>query len=271
MPQTITGFNNFVEFKKRRSSDVNKNFNMLRGSRLPINTDTATSSNNEHNLGSSDHIWTNGYFSGIHFAHTSITSRTYWDPNTAGYMDIKVADGVPGGSDTTTGHWSTLGYWGIAPLDIKYNTSTSANLFEMPYIRNGFSQLSATGYSTVGSVRINLKYGVMVDVGLVNQNPHPHFDRVAAKYDADWRNTSGQTNSGARFGVFYGATTSAMTLACETLFVQEGLNYCNGGANINFLIPSVGSGEFVFEVRARLYNGTFSQLLDDVLVYAYEL
>lgn len=58
---TITVYNTFTAGTKARSAEVNTNFSNHRGHQLPINTDTASSSDNEHNLGSSDHRFARAY------------------------------------------------------------------------------------------------------------------------------------------------------------------------------------------------------------------
>ena len=64
---TITSFYSFSAGNVIRSSEVNTNFSNFRGHLLPINTDTATASNREHDLGASDHAWRKFYLQYNHF------------------------------------------------------------------------------------------------------------------------------------------------------------------------------------------------------------
>ena len=58
---TITSFYEFAASTVIKSSEMNINFQNFRGHYLPINTDTATSSNYAHDLGASDHYWRSSY------------------------------------------------------------------------------------------------------------------------------------------------------------------------------------------------------------------
>jgi len=58
---TITSFYEFAPTTVIKSAEMNSNFQNFRGHFLPINTDTATSSNYDHDLGASDHYWRSSY------------------------------------------------------------------------------------------------------------------------------------------------------------------------------------------------------------------
>jgi hypothetical protein len=55
MADTITAFTTFQPNTQIKSSEVNTNFSNFRGDIVPINTDTATASDNTHDLGQPDH------------------------------------------------------------------------------------------------------------------------------------------------------------------------------------------------------------------------
>jgi hypothetical protein len=61
MPDTIAAYHTFVGNTRAKASEVNRNFSNYRGTILPVEEDTSTASDNEHDLGSSDHRWRNGY------------------------------------------------------------------------------------------------------------------------------------------------------------------------------------------------------------------
>lgn len=58
---TITAFFTFVGGEYARASQANANFQIFRGHIVPVNTDTATASDNTHDLGASDHRWREAY------------------------------------------------------------------------------------------------------------------------------------------------------------------------------------------------------------------
>jgi hypothetical protein len=68
---TVTSFVTMVAGTKARASHVNTNFDVLRGHLLPLTTDTATSSNNTHDLGATDHYWRKIYLGQAPFINGS--------------------------------------------------------------------------------------------------------------------------------------------------------------------------------------------------------
>lgn len=54
---TITAFYTFTQNTKARASQVNTNFNVLRGHIIPIDPNTTTSNDITYDLGSSEHRW----------------------------------------------------------------------------------------------------------------------------------------------------------------------------------------------------------------------
>jgi len=55
MPNTITAYTTFTAGTKAKSEEVNANFLNHRGTVMPINESTATASNGEHDIGTTDH------------------------------------------------------------------------------------------------------------------------------------------------------------------------------------------------------------------------
>lgn len=72
---TITTFYEFAPNTVIKSSYVNANFQNFRGHILPINTDSASSSNLSHDLGASDHYWKSSYIQ-EHFQKEITTGST---------------------------------------------------------------------------------------------------------------------------------------------------------------------------------------------------
>lgn len=59
---TITAFYTFAPLTEIKSAEMNNNFSTFRGHIIPIDTDTATSSNLTHDLGAYTHMWRGSYF-----------------------------------------------------------------------------------------------------------------------------------------------------------------------------------------------------------------
>lgn len=58
---TVTSFTVFAGRTRAKASEVNANNQNFRGHFVPINTDTATASDNSHDLGATDHRWKEAY------------------------------------------------------------------------------------------------------------------------------------------------------------------------------------------------------------------
>lgn len=68
---TITAFYNFTANSRARASQVQNNFDVIRGNFIPIHPSTATSSDNAYNLGSNDYRWANVYSQIYNFGNTT--------------------------------------------------------------------------------------------------------------------------------------------------------------------------------------------------------
>ena len=74
MPSSITTYHTFAAGTKARASQVNTNFSNYRGDILPINEDTASSSNSTHDLGKSDHRWRTVFADEVNFTTSTSTA-----------------------------------------------------------------------------------------------------------------------------------------------------------------------------------------------------
>lgn len=90
MPNTITSYIIFAAGTKAKSAEVSGNFSNHRGDLLPINENTATASNQAHDLGSPDHFWAEGYIGKINFGITTTAIATV-TANTSGGLDFAYA------------------------------------------------------------------------------------------------------------------------------------------------------------------------------------
>jgi len=125
MPTTITSYVTVVANTKARATDVNINFNNHRGSLVPINTDTASASDNTHDLGTTEHRWRTGNI--VNILSTTITANT-----------IKML------AATTTGDFTLeINAATAAQADIKFGAATSAS-----FVPSGLTRRSITGWTT---------------------------------------------------------------------------------------------------------------------------
>ena len=118
MPTTITAFYDFTAGGKARAAEVDANFSNFRGTYLPINEDTATASNNSHDLGSTEHRWRRGYFTDfldftgtadIKLSGTTVAAFSSDGINRSTFGTIKdTYSALWSGNATTIGAWSTL-------------------------------------------------------------------------------------------------------------------------------------------------------------------
>lgn len=75
MPATITAYTTFTGGTRARASQVNENFQNHRGTLLPVEADTAAASNNEHDIGSTDHQWNKAYLNQAPYVNGVQTNR----------------------------------------------------------------------------------------------------------------------------------------------------------------------------------------------------
>ena len=123
MPDTVTSYSTFSPSTKARSSLVNTNFSNHRGTVLPINTDTATASDDTHNLGSTDHnfkkvfvasgFFTTGMIMPIHRYNGTVAVPQGWMR-----ADGRVINEANYNTEHNAGDWAT--YVESSPLDGLY-------------------------------------------------------------------------------------------------------------------------------------------------------
>jgi hypothetical protein len=104
MPSTVTSYTTFQKNTKALSADVNTNFSNHRGDLVPINSDTASASDNTHNLGAGDHRWLTNYLNKIDF-ETSTTTATLINQgvttNTTGAFEWLIEGSTVGAMDAS--------------------------------------------------------------------------------------------------------------------------------------------------------------------------
>lgn len=138
MPEnaTITAFNSFSPQTRIRSSEVNTNFSNFRGHLIPIDPNTATASNNNYDLGSTEYKWRNIYASNIVVTSGTAYQPT-WTTHTLTFSDFNqatstaqatVANLVNRGLVHAYNAKHTTAFAGGSITDVKLNFGTSTTV-----------------------------------------------------------------------------------------------------------------------------------------------
>lgn len=275
MPNTITTYFEFTVGGKARSSEVNTNFANHRGTLVPINADTASSSHLTHDIGSSEHRWNVGYFGTLDMTGATTTAALKFDPDTAhtlGCLDL-----LAGTSTLSTTKFGSFGFAGHTTTEftkLQYQTTTGGT-FDLlrgsatiaTYTTDGMKHrtkapleyttssapigtalfLGNTSVSmavdtsasvTICSARINAKGGGLIEFGIRNGPVSVNSDTIAS------------TNVIFSILGYIGSTTTNMTLCGQTLyFSSAGGNTIGAGTLTPFVHNSYTAGEVVLELR----------------------
>jgi hypothetical protein len=199
MPNTITAYFDFTPGTKARSSEVNTNFSNYRGTLVPINTNTASASDMTHNLGSSDHRWSVGYFGTLDMKGMTTTTNVVLAPNTSattGGLDLLFGS-------TTIASWDQ---WGLKQ-DTTPFTSASApiNCILFTGQTTVSFNVDTTASVTLCSARLISRGGGIVEFGIKG------YQRATVPLTS---------NATVEWGVaaYRGLTTTAMTLVGMDVF-----------------------------------------------------
>lgn len=133
---TITAYYSFQANTKARSSQVNANFALYRGHIIPIEPLTATGSNLNYDLGSTEYRWRTGYFQTTDYASSTSTAAVQikgFTSETAGALGVYVGGTltgkfVPSGFDGTymkTASISPTAFTQRARINSTFVTSTA--------------------------------------------------------------------------------------------------------------------------------------------------
>ena len=149
---TITAFYSFTALTTVRSSLVNSNFSTFRGHFIPIDTDTATSSNLTHDLGADGHSWRGVYGQyGIFYANT--TGSVPAAPS-SGKMALYFKDNGnlykknSSGTETQLDAAPAAGNYAVTSTSASYTATTSDNFIACN--ANG-GAITITLYTAVGN------------------------------------------------------------------------------------------------------------------------
>lgn len=149
MPETITTFPVAVANTKARATDFNEAHAHRRGTMIPINEDTATASDNTHNLGSDEHRWLGAYVSKVDLETGTTTATLVFQGQstntgsgfTAGAFEWLIEGTTVGMMDTggfhgsfiKTGTMTTTSFSGTNVLPVmNAQTFTSSNTWTRP-------------------------------------------------------------------------------------------------------------------------------------------
>lgn len=138
---TITAFYNFTANTKARATQVNNNFDVLRGHIIPIDPNTSTAATTvTYDLGSTEYRWRTGYFREIDLKSNTTTSHGFY--GSGGQIDVKIYNSTLGSfkSDGLTrgGIKKSQIYSSFALTSSTYIiTSTATKVFELSISSNG--------------------------------------------------------------------------------------------------------------------------------------
>jgi len=262
---TITAFYDFVAGTKARSSQVNNNFDVLRGHRLPMSTDTATASDSTHNLGSDGHRWLNGFIDSLNMSGATSTTDFKIVPSTAntlGSVDLMF------GATTIT----TLTPGGFSGKSIRPRpfTASSSDPSEGGVFRSLFATVGTTGGAqTITAGRITLNGNGVFRVGFYNPiSGSPSSKRL-------WRAQGKGTSHYVMLKT--GSTTTSMTIS--TYLNLDGTDTTTASrtwplTSLEFNVFGLANGETVFEIASTSTAGGTVGLINvnqTCGVYAYEI
>ena len=255
---TITSFFNFTAGTKARSSEVNSNFSIYRGNILPVNTDTASSSDLTHNLGSETHRWNDIYGGGINLAGATSTTDFKVIPSTSdtnGSVDFMFC------SDTM----ASLNNDGFSGDNISPRNFTTGSAFVGGVHTHKFSNLTLTNAAyTLTTGRINLKGNGVLMVGFAPSE-------VASTSYISYQTSVQATGI---FSMGFGATTTAISTSTSMrIFLQTGhTNTSMLTSSLRFVLFGLSAGEHVWELYT---NGQGSVKMGfnsaTVTAYLYEI
>ena len=237
---TITAFYVFSPYNKARAIHLNSNFSIFRGHTLPISPSLGSATDQEYDLGSTDHRWRTAYISSVSLSQ-SVGSYNVISGTTAG--GIKIVN-----DQTTT--FSVLGnkFQGVNSTPCNPTLTAAIGSFA----RSAPINITITGATTdlAGSTCTITTIGRPVMVGLMNVG--------------DTSGASGIAFTGLTLGVATpnhvhvsilsnGSTISAMNMRTGNLGVYTYTGNSVGTANTNIFYPS-GSFAVVYFPAAGTYN-----------------
>lgn len=166
MAETIAAWNVFTANTLIKSSEVNANFDLFRGSHIPIDPSTGAGANRGYNIGSTEYWWLSSFQQTINLGLTSTAVATL-TANTIGGTSLNVPtsaqfDVLVNGS--TVGAFSSNGIYGFNETPMEFTTTAARGQFA----RSATLSVAGNGttYVTIGALNITtrgrpVKFGIM--------------------------------------------------------------------------------------------------------------
>lgn len=208
MPSTVTSFTIFVSGTKARASQVNSNMAYSRGTRIPMNEDTATASHQTHDLGSTEHNWRRIYLKEAPYINNSQLGKIRIDPVYDGVNPPEIVDYVadvfriafPKNTDTdvrftflvpdeyTPGNRLALRVFGYPEVAGTFSLTTVASLYKASVTSatttatNSFTGTASWGLSTAGLTFVNTDLKLSNASGLINSVTITAGDKITVNF-----------------------------------------------------------------------------------------
>jgi len=252
MPTTITTYNVFVADTKARATEVNTNFSNYRGDLLPINTDTASASNNVHNIGSLDHVWNQAFITQIQlrpFTTGATLKIAGAAAETAGAMNFLI-------NDSTATVIYPEGHFKSTPLGTPGATATFGQIARSSFIDIGSSGASFLGTFKVATISFQSRGNpVLFQMMFFTDETSPSLKSGAI--------TMEQT-TGANNAVLELSTANTIT-AITTTATQHRWQFIFSPSNVSSKFIDIGMYQAVLDLSAGshtifLYNASVSEI-----------
>jgi len=125
MANTVTAFYTFSANTPAQSAQVNNNFDVFRGTIVPVNDDTQTASDLAHDFGHTQHRWKDGYFDRLFLAGDTISGSDIGTTST-GEMVLNAISGYQMNvAGTIAAEIPAAGIAQLSPNRLIVNTTTA--------------------------------------------------------------------------------------------------------------------------------------------------
>jgi len=290
---TITTFHVFTANTKAKASEVNTNYDNLRGHLVPTNVNTASSANLTWDVGSETKRWNVGYFGSIDVDGATTTNNAVFNSNatTAGAATIELGGDTLAAFGRTGislyGDTNATSRWDVSPnraelintsgntsasfrdgaADILNNGSTVASTDSNGWTRNSLSPYAATAAgSAVGQLVIVSVSGSTDNLSSAAQNlggslrifrrigsMQLGFQRFAV--NVSYGGTAEVVSHEFRLVMQRGQTTTALTSQTSMKFTWNAHNTGTGSTlSTTYVFPSIYQIDLGASVGENVYE-----------------
>lgn len=243
---TITTFHSFSADTRARASQVNTNFSNFRGTIVPIEVLTATSSDNTYDLGSDEHRWRTVYTNTIDFETSTTTAGAVLRGDTAqtlGAFYFSLAN-------------SEIARIGRAGTTLESHTTTGAHTF----------RINAATKAIIDNNGLDGAYlkALSVDTAAIAAGAVTPAKRSTAVSGAATQGTTTLANSTAYCGVTVTGTGRPIMITFSSVdgTGQVGATITPTGASTTLTIRKAGSGIVQIQVATAIQTVTSASYLD---------